>query len=126
MSRTHWFIAIGVAIASGAISAQNSSRPVDGTPGDFKVTLLGTGSPNPLPDRFGPSILVQAGPERLVFDCGRSCTTRLWQVGVPLGTVMPEPERRPPCVFTRPRCRLSVQPAKPPAPGFRRRAQPAW
>jgi len=54
---------------------------------ELKVTLLGTGSPIPLVDRFGPSTLVEAGDERLVFDCGRSCTTRLWQVGVPLGTV---------------------------------------
>jgi ribonuclease Z len=30
---------------------------------------------------------VEAGSERLVFDCGRSCTTRLWQLGIPLGTV---------------------------------------
>lgn len=54
---------------------------------DFKVTLLGTGTPGPRPDRFGPSTLVEAGSERLVFDCGRSCTTRLWQLKIPLGTV---------------------------------------
>ena len=54
---------------------------------DFKVTLLGTGTPNPRPDRFGPSILVEAGTERLLFDCGRSCTTRLWQLKIPLGSV---------------------------------------
>jgi ribonuclease Z len=53
----------------------------------FRVVLLGTGSPNPRPNRFGPSILVEAGSERLVFDCGRSCTTRLWQLGIPVGTV---------------------------------------
>src|SRR5882672_6789306 len=64
-----------------------------GTPGiaaaatDFKVTLLGTGTPAPRPDRFGPSILVEAGSEKLVFDCGRSCTTRLWQLKIPLGSV---------------------------------------
>jgi ribonuclease Z len=28
-----------------------------------------------------------AGPEKLVFDCGRSCTTRLWQLKIPLGAV---------------------------------------
>ena len=28
---------------------------------DFKVTLLGTGTPLPLMQRFGPGILVQAG-----------------------------------------------------------------
>jgi ribonuclease Z len=53
----------------------------------FRVVLLGTGTPNPRPDRFGPSILVEAGSERLLFDCGRSCTTRLWQLKIPLGSV---------------------------------------
>ncbi len=52
---------------------------------DFKVTLLGTATHGPRPDRFGASTLVEAGPEKLVFDCGRSCTTRLWQLGIPLG-----------------------------------------
>jgi len=35
---------------------------------DLKVTLLGTGSPQPRMDRFGPSILVEAGKEKLLFD----------------------------------------------------------
>ena len=54
---------------------------------DFKVTLLGTSTPNPLPDRFGPSTVVEAGSERLLFDCGRSATIRLWQLKIPLWTV---------------------------------------
>jgi ribonuclease Z len=54
---------------------------------DFKVTLLGTSTPNPLPDRFGPSTLVEAGGEKLLFDCGRGATIRLWQLRIPLGTV---------------------------------------
>ena len=54
---------------------------------DFKVTLLGTSTPNPLPDRFGPSTLVEAGTEKLLFDCGRGATIRLWQLKIPLGTV---------------------------------------
>ena len=32
---------------------------------DFKVTLLGTGHPEPLIDRFGPSTLVEAGDQRI-------------------------------------------------------------
>jgi ribonuclease Z len=55
--------------------------------GDFRVTLLGTGTPNPRPERFGPSTLVEAGPQKLVFDMGRGVTIRLWQAGVPLGSV---------------------------------------
>jgi|SRR6185369_12262858 ribonuclease Z len=46
---------------------------------ELQVTLLGTGSPQPRMDRFGPSILVEAGSEKLVFDCGRGATQRLEQ-----------------------------------------------
>ncbi len=49
---------------------------------DFTVTLLGTGVPSPTLDRFGASALVQAGPETLVFDCGRGTVQRLYQLNV--------------------------------------------
>jgi hypothetical protein len=64
-----------------------ASAPAVPSTADFRVTLLGTATPAPRPDRFGPSTLVEAGSERLVFDCGRSCTTRLWQLKIPLGSV---------------------------------------
>jgi ribonuclease Z len=47
---------------------------------DIKVTLLGTGTPQPLMERYGPSILVQAGSENLLFDAGRGCLQRLRQL----------------------------------------------
>jgi ribonuclease Z len=47
----------------------------------FRVTLLGTGNPRPSIDRFGPAILVEAGDTRLLFDCGRGATQRLFQIG---------------------------------------------
>ena len=47
---------------------------------DFRVTLLGTGDPIPRVDRFGPSILVQAGDKTLLFDAGRGATQRLVQL----------------------------------------------
>jgi len=53
----------------------------------LKVTLLGTGNPRPRIDRFGPSILVEAGKETLLFDCGRGATIRLSQAGVPFSSV---------------------------------------
>lgn len=53
----------------------------------LKVTLLGTGAPIPNMERFGPSILVEAGPTKLLFDCGRGASQRLWQLKIPLGTV---------------------------------------
>jgi ribonuclease Z len=49
------------------------------------VTLLGTGTPDPRADRFGPSTLVEAGGKKLVFDVGRGATIRLQQIGVSLG-----------------------------------------
>lgn len=55
--------------------------------GDFKVTLLGTGVPNPRPERFGQSTLVEAGSQRLIFDVGRGAAVRLWQVKVPIGSI---------------------------------------
>jgi ribonuclease Z len=48
----------------------------------IKVTLLGTGTPQPLMDRFGPSILIEAGSERLLFDAGRGCLQRLRQLNI--------------------------------------------
>ena len=48
------------------------------------VTLLGTGSPILRPDRSGPSILVEADGQKLLFDVGRGAAGRLWQSGVPL------------------------------------------
>src|SRR6266849_3949698 len=54
---------------------------------DIKVTLLGTASPSPRPDRFGPSTLVEAGDQKLLFDAGRGVPIRLWQMKVPMGKI---------------------------------------
>jgi ribonuclease Z len=35
---------------------------------DFKVTLLGTGTPIPSRDRFGPCTLIEAGDLKLLID----------------------------------------------------------
>jgi ribonuclease Z len=53
----------------------------------IKVTLLGTGNPRPVIERFGPSILVDAGNQKLLFDCGRGATQRLYQLKVPFNEV---------------------------------------
>jgi ribonuclease Z len=50
----------------------------------IKVTLLGTGTPMVKTDQWGPSTLIQAGNENLLFDCGRGATLRLKQAGVSL------------------------------------------
>jgi ribonuclease Z len=49
----------------------------------LRVTLLGTGNPRPVMERFGASILVEAGDEKLLFDCGRGATQRLYQLKLP-------------------------------------------
>lgn len=61
--------------------------PMDTFAQGLKVTLLGTGSPFPTMDRFGPSTLVEAGREKLLIDCGRGASQRLWQLGIPLSGV---------------------------------------
>ena len=59
----------------------NRDSVKDNTP-VIKVTLLGTGTPLPVMERFGASILVEAGGETLLFDAGRGCIQRLRQVNV--------------------------------------------
>ncbi|MBE0538525.1 MAG: MBL fold metallo-hydrolase [Ignavibacterium sp.] len=53
----------------------------------IRVTLLGTGAPVPSIERFGPSVLVEAGGQKLLFDCGRGAAQRLWQLKIPLGQI---------------------------------------
>ena len=48
----------------------------------IEVTLLGTGSPIPDPNRAGPSTLVRAGGQVLLVDCGRGVLQRAAAVGV--------------------------------------------
>ncbi|HWR16285.1 MAG TPA: MBL fold metallo-hydrolase [Terriglobales bacterium] len=63
--------------------AQTSEGSV--TPPEIKVTILGSGAGPPVRlDRYGPSILVEAGSETLLFDCGRGALIRMTQAGVPL------------------------------------------
>jgi ribonuclease Z len=54
---------------------------------DLKVTLLGTASPAPRTERFGPSTLVEAGDQKLLFDAGRGVPIRLRQLNVPIGKI---------------------------------------
>ena len=49
---------------------------------EIKVTLLGTGTPVPAMNRFGPSILVEAGGQKFLFDAGRGAMQRLAQLKV--------------------------------------------
>ena len=53
----------------------------------FRVTLLGTGAPPPVLDRFGPSTLVEAGKEKFIFDAGRGAMQRLYQLAIPFAAI---------------------------------------
>jgi ribonuclease Z len=53
----------------------------------FRVTLLGTGTPRPDPQRFGPATLVEAGHQKLLFDAGRGAPIRLSQLRMPLASI---------------------------------------
>jgi ribonuclease Z len=48
----------------------------------IEVTLLGTGSPIPDPNRAGPSTLVRAGGQVFLVDCGRGVLQRAAAAGV--------------------------------------------
>jgi ribonuclease Z len=48
----------------------------------IEITLLGTGSPIPDPNRAGPSTLVRAGGQVVLVDCGRGVLQRAAAVGV--------------------------------------------
>jgi ribonuclease Z len=73
-------ISLFVFVCFGQIRTNKDSLP--GTGPFIKVTLLGTGTPKPVMERFGPSILVQAGSENLLFDAGRGCLQRLHQINL--------------------------------------------
>jgi ribonuclease Z len=78
-------LAIATAGATPA-SAAGDSKPVLPKTGNaediFRVTLLGTGTPQIEADRYGPSTLVEAGHQRLLFDAGRGAAIRLSQIKI--------------------------------------------
>lgn len=73
MSRRLAALAV-VAVALATLVAAQSAATL-------QVTLLGTGNPRPNLERFGPSILVEAGAQRLLIDAGRGAAQRLFEIG---------------------------------------------
>jgi ribonuclease Z len=73
-------ISLFVLVSFGQIKANKDSLQVNAPA--IKVTLLGTGTPQPIMERFGSSTLVQAGSEILLFDAGRGCLQRLHQINI--------------------------------------------
>lgn len=78
MTLRHTFLTALVAASTfAALYAQPLGQPL----GTLQVTLLGTGNPRPNLERFGPSILVEAGSQRLLIDAGRGAAQRLFEIG---------------------------------------------
>ncbi|MGB5246202.1 MAG: MBL fold metallo-hydrolase [Woeseia sp.] len=76
-------IATALIVASIAACSTSGAGETLAKKPDFqiRVTLLGTGTPVPNPRQFGSSILVEANGVKLLFDCGRGCAHRLWNLG---------------------------------------------
>jgi ribonuclease Z len=49
--------------------------------GAIRLTFLGTGAPRPSHDRYGPSILLEAGNHRILVDAGPGMRERMFQAG---------------------------------------------
>lgn len=48
---------------------------------DIRLTFLGTGAPRPSHERYGPSILVEAGEYKVLVDAGPGMRERMFQAG---------------------------------------------
>jgi ribonuclease Z len=68
---------------AGLLLLAAALAPVIAQGQQIRVTLLGTGCPPPVMNRFGPSTLVEAGEQKLIFDAGRGALQRLRELGVP-------------------------------------------
>jgi ribonuclease Z len=93
MAKQHVFAAAAAvvgALALTALAAMANAQPVPAAPqaDGIKVVLLGTGVGPPVNlQQYGASTLVEAGGQRLLFDCGRGATIRLVQAGIPIGSI---------------------------------------
>jgi ribonuclease Z len=72
----------GAVGTSGVLLVLTLLFPIRSGAQDMTVTLLGTGAPPPVMSRFGPSILVEAGGKKFLFDAGRGAMQRLAQLNV--------------------------------------------
>ena len=77
-----WVAAAASALAWLAVHTTTLPASAQAGPGAvLQVTLLGTGNPRPSMERFGPSILIEAGERRILIDAGRGATQRLFAIG---------------------------------------------
>lgn len=82
MTALCWTLLLAAAGSSSTAAAQDSMASQV-----FRVTLLGTGAPDPSADRFSASTLIEAGKQKVLIDAGRGATIRLSQLRIPLGVI---------------------------------------
>lgn len=80
--KTASMITVAVLLLAAPLNLAATQNP-SSTDAALRVLLLGTaGGPSFSADRLGISTLVVAGPERLLFDAGRSLTTGMTRLGI--------------------------------------------
>jgi ribonuclease Z len=85
------FFSLGIALlaavaVTATVRAQHASARTER--GTIRVRLLGTqGGPTINAQRLGISTLVEAGTDKLVFDCGRGSPAGLSRLGIPVADV---------------------------------------
>ena len=72
MNFVRWLAVIVIAFFASATAVADD---------EIKLTFLGTGAPRPSLERYGPSILVEAGRHKLLVDAGPGMRERLFQAG---------------------------------------------
>ncbi|MBR0751561.1 MBL fold metallo-hydrolase [Bradyrhizobium jicamae] len=80
---------LSAVVVSVALFVEGTGLPAAAAAQESKmvVTLLGTGTPTINIRRFGFANLIQAGGLNLMIDAGRGAGIRLFQLGLPLGSV---------------------------------------
>jgi len=73
---TSLFRTVGLTLFVAVVASVAAQGP------QVRVTLLGTGCPPAVINRFGPSTLVEAGQQKFLFDAGRGALQRLVELGV--------------------------------------------
>ena len=53
-----------------------------------KIILLGTGNPNPDPDRFGPAVAITVNDSLYLIDCGAGVVRRIAKMGVSVSKII--------------------------------------
>jgi len=64
-----------------SVTSIAQENPVSVDNDTMKITFLGTGAPRPSTERYGPSILVEAGEHKLLVDAGPGMRERLFEAG---------------------------------------------